>query len=95
MKVRPFSNGSEYTDWLCKNCDQCNISFENQNLKRGFICHIEEALANSYWEGEMDKTIADKIGFTDNFFNNCPFKNAYNLNPVKLNLTVFLQLRLF
>ena len=30
--VSPFSNGSEFMDWHCRNCDQC-INYENESKR--------------------------------------------------------------
>ena len=97
-KIRPFSNGSDLTNWLEKNCDECKISTSYRDSSR-FICHIDEALTLAYFDtGDIDENIFNKVGRrNDLHFNNCPFKNAYVLKKVKINTTVFKhqQLKLF
>ncbi len=97
-KIRPFSNGSDFTNWMTNNCDECKISTSFRDSS-DFICHIDEALTIAYLDdGKIDENIFNKIGRRkDLHLNNCPFKNAYKLLPVKLNLSAFYheQLKLF
>src|SRR5690606_34527873 len=54
----PFSNGSQYCDWICCNCDRC--------AKKG-RCDIEGALhegAVNY--GDVPCEIAARMGYYDN-----------------------------
>lgn len=61
MGVRPFSNGTEFTDWLEGNCERC---------KKGAgysgewpTCPIEDALTYAMFDdGTIDDAIADRIG---------------------------------
>ena len=97
-KVRPFSNGTEFEIWNSRNCDECKISTSYRDSDE-FICYIDEALIVAYFDdGKIEKKISDKIGFDENYFlKNCPFKNGYELKPVRIDTTVFKhqQLSLF
>jgi hypothetical protein len=90
MKKRPFSNGTDFTLWMSKNCDECKISTSFRDSDK-FLCHIDEALIIAYFDdGVIDEKIFNKIGQRkDLHFNDCPFKNAYELRKVKINTTVF------
>ena len=60
-RIRPFSNGSEYTAWQERNCGKC-AKFDPDSLE--VACPIDEALLSAYWDdGTISKEMADKIGF--------------------------------
>jgi hypothetical protein len=57
--IRPFSNGTQYADWLASNCDRC----KKQNSGD---CFIQTSLACAYvGDGEVPEDIAKKMGRTE------------------------------
>ena len=63
--IRPFSNGTQYSDWEACNCDRCKKA-DNDN------CDIINVLAEAYvGDGEVTEDIAKKMGITEET------KNAY------------------
>ena len=90
-KIRPFSNGTEFEQWDEENCQICPNSQHPT-----YTCHIDKAMSEAlFGYGEVDKKIIDLIGFNErHFLKDCPFKD-FILIPVKINTSVFKQLRLF
>lgn len=55
--IRPFSNGSEYTSWLQRNCYRC----PKQNA-----CDLEYALSSAcVLDGTITPQIASRLGYSD------------------------------
>jgi hypothetical protein len=63
--VRPFSNGLQYMDWLCNNCDECSKQADPDASLDEMPCEIERALA---WacldDGRIPLAIAERMGQT-------------------------------
>ena len=72
-----FSSGSESIDWQDRNCYKCKKNYDSE--KEIVHCEIEEALSvASLTDGRIDKKLADKIGFVDGFFQDCPERIPIN-----------------
>ena len=55
---RPFSNGSEFMDWNCYNCDRCSKGPSPDQRGPNELCEIENALAMASICGG---TLLDKV----------------------------------
>lgn len=63
MSYRPFSNGSEFGDWTCRNCDRCWKSKVSELTQRS-RCPMENALARgSVSDGTIPQRIAKRLGW--------------------------------
>jgi len=52
-KVRPFHCGSQFADWIDKNCEHC---------KKAGSCDIQDALGQAYMgDGAVTKEIAERM----------------------------------
>ncbi len=62
--IRPFSNGTQYADWLAHNCDQCRKGIDNVGQPGDWpICDIESALTYAYGgDGHVEPEIARRMG---------------------------------
>lgn len=59
-KVRPFSNGSEYSAWTAANCEKCAKGWRED---REATCEIEIALLVAYFDdGMIDASIRERMG---------------------------------
>ncbi len=56
MSVIPFSNGTEFMDWLDRNCDQCSRPHHYCDPELG-DCELFEALV---WAHTSDGTLIDE-----------------------------------
>ena len=94
-KIRPFSNGTEFEMWDERNCQICRNYNSDELAFHNCECHISDAFSDALFGfGEVDENIVNLIGFNErHFLKDCPFKNFY-LTPVKINTSVFKQLRL-
>lgn len=55
VQIHPFSNGTQYMDWVATNCDRC-AKVEN--------CEIADALADACCSsGEVSEEIARRMGY--------------------------------
>jgi len=74
MKIRPFSFGAQYADWIRYNCDRCQRGYDYKN--RRYKCKLQEALDIAYIsDGYIDEEVAKLIGFKEGLYNwNCPQK---------------------
>ncbi len=62
-KVRPFSCGSQLTDWLDRNCDHCTKSPRGETTgPYTAICEIEQALDDSFYSGTVSHAMALRMG---------------------------------
>lgn len=63
-RFRPFSNGSEYIDWLAGNCDLCTKGYDHEaQVTR---CDLEEALSLACVDdGKVPRAVAERIGIAD------------------------------
>jgi len=62
--IRPFSNGSQYSDWTSSNCDRCTKGYHLQPDGEWPNCDIESALLNAYFDnGEITTEIAERMGY--------------------------------
>lgn len=60
-RIRPFSNGSEFADWVERNCENC--AKHNLNYPE---CDIDIALTESYFgDGTISKEIALRMGYLE------------------------------
>ncbi|MBK8990137.1 MAG: hypothetical protein IPM39_29420 [Chloroflexi bacterium] len=62
-KVRPFSNGSQYGDWLAMNCMECAKGIDNVSTPGTWpTCEIEAALTLAYAsDGYVEPDIATRM----------------------------------
>lgn len=69
MKIKPFSNGSEYDYWMECNCFDCtkNCVYSPTTCEFGPVkCDIENAIAfASIDDGMIDKALADRAGLPE------------------------------
>lgn len=76
MTPRPFSSGSQYSDWSSKNCANCSKGAKEPDFV--MCCDIEEKLfVASFEDGNIDKDIYDRMGAKSNvgIYNwHCPEK---------------------
>ena len=94
-KIRPFSNGTEFEMWDEKNCQICKNHNSDELQFYNCECHISNAFTDALFEyGEVNENIVNLIGFNNRgFLKDCPFKE-FSLQPVKINTSIFQQLRL-
>ena len=55
-RIRPFSCGSEYVDWKCRNCNRCVKEWTEEHQ---WLCAIECAIDYAYMD---DGTVTAEIG---------------------------------
>lgn len=67
--IRPFSNGTQYADWLARNCDQCRKGIDNIGQPGDWpICDIESALTYAYGgDGAVTPEIARRMGRSNGY----------------------------
>ncbi len=59
---RPFSNASEFGDWVFSNCERCKKKYTD-----GWRCNIQYALDKAYMsDGKVTNNIAQRMGLLDN-----------------------------
>jgi hypothetical protein len=59
--VRPFSCGSQGSDWMSANCERCQKGGESAGA-----CDIDVAHGKAYWgDGKVPQAIADRMGATE------------------------------
>lgn len=73
-KIYAFSNGTQYTSWMDRNCVSCQKwCYESAARSK---CDIDKALADAYCsDGSISKEIAHRMGRLDNdgkFWWHCP-----------------------
>ena len=73
---RPFANGSQYMDWVERNCCHCKkYDPESETI----LCEIDEALTSGlFGDGNIDDSIATRMGLPDNpciYTWDCPEKD--------------------
>jgi len=57
-KIRPFSSGSQYSEWTASNCERCTKAYD-----RGEYCEIENALLIAFFDdGNVTQEIATRMG---------------------------------
>lgn len=62
--VRPFSNGTEYQDWVWANCNACAKRYDEAAAT--WHCDIERALNEAcIGDGRIERAIAERMGATD------------------------------
>lgn len=60
-KIYPFSNGSQYADWLQRNCDKCALYSEEKPE-----CDIDIAFLHAQVNGgSIPEEIAKRCGYTE------------------------------
>lgn len=68
--IRPFSNGTQYMDWLASNCERCKKA--TWDLVENFKCDLQEALDMAcIGTGEITNEQSKRIGINENT------KNSY------------------
>lgn len=76
--VYPFSNGSQYVNWTCANCERCTKQADPDASFDKMPCQIEAALAYaSIDDGSVTEEIAERMGVNfwkskDKFLYNWP-----------------------
>lgn len=61
--VRPFSNGTQYMDWQCSNCDSCKKQAPADASLDKMPCEIEAALVLAcLGDGRIPLPIWDRMG---------------------------------
>ncbi len=60
-RVSPFSNGSQFVDWLASSCDKCAKAYDHN--AETFVCDLEEALTEAcVFDGTVSAEVAAKLG---------------------------------
>jgi len=61
---RPFSNGTEYQDWLDRNCDRCQRrKLDGDYIPKRGNCKLENALSYAcVCDGTIPQDVAEQIG---------------------------------
>lgn len=63
-RVRLFSNGTQYMDWTCNNCDRCAKQAEPDSSLDEVACEIERAMIWALLDdGTVDEGIAKRCGY--------------------------------
>jgi len=64
-RVRPFSNGAQFMDWLDKNCSLCRTySWANAPLDLNQVCPVELALVNAaHGDGTVSRMVAEHMNY--------------------------------
>lgn len=71
-RMSPFANGSEFSDWLWLNCEQCPLWSAVQLFPD---CELHDALLDaSIDDGTIDVSIAERIGFNERRHARCKKK---------------------
>ena len=61
-KIRPFCCGTQYADWLDRNCFQCAKGFDYE--KSEYRCELQKALDEACaGDGTITEDIAVEIGY--------------------------------
>lgn len=61
-RVSPFSNGTEFSQWVETNCDRCTRAYDED--AEIYLCPIQEALdMASLDDGTVDADVARRMGF--------------------------------
>lgn len=61
-RYRPFSNGSQFSDWRHANCWRCAKQFDEAADE--YRCEIEQALDVACWDdGTVSEDIARRMGY--------------------------------
>jgi hypothetical protein len=61
--MRPFHCGSQYADWIERNCNRC---WKSMNETRKGSCSLDRALATAcFGDGEISDEVAKRIGAPD------------------------------
>ena len=79
-RIRPFSSGSEWADWVAGNCERCTRSTVRQAEPETTGCLLEKALVSAYYtDGEVTAYVAETIGRGSVRMEHCGHRN---LTPV-------------
>lgn len=63
--MRPFSTGSQYSDWEDRNCEKCRLGYDHH--EEMFCCDIQEHLGLALLsDGEISTNFADRMGYYKN-----------------------------
>lgn len=66
-KLIPFSNSSDYMDWMSRNCDTCT-DYENESTDRNKAkCKLSFDIEFSSVIGEIPISTLEFFGFTPNY----------------------------
>ena len=64
-RIRPFSCGSQFSDWQMSNCERCKKYSER--IEDPPLCEIDYDLGMAYLgDGTVSPDIAKRMGYTDN-----------------------------
>ena len=58
----PFSNGTEFMDWMGENCEQC-VKCDPEDSTGDSTCSMEYELAKSIMTGKISLDSCEKIGW--------------------------------
>lgn len=63
-RVRPFFCGTQYADWVTRNCEECKRGFYQNGDK--LVCEVEEAITiAAISDGYVTPEIAQRMGYDD------------------------------
>lgn len=73
IRVRPFSNGSQFSDWEDRNCWRCKKSYHNNppgkredGYDMPYNCELDEAITVAYLgDGTLSEEQGKRIGYTE------------------------------
>lgn len=61
-KITPFSNGTQFGDWVDENCWKCQKDFDEE--RDAYRCDIQKALDAAYvGDGTISRETAEKMGY--------------------------------
>ena len=65
--MRPFNNGTQFADWLARNCERCAKGADPNNPPPILECDIDQALLEGYFgDGRIPLAIAERMGAVAN-----------------------------
>jgi len=78
QKVKPFDSGTQYVEWVARNCNRCKYGFTESDW---YQCEIQYALDLAFiTDGHVDRYIAEAMGWKDQvpwyYTWDCPLKEA-------------------
>lgn len=83
-RVRPFHCGSQYMDWLDRNCDRCTKGYDHERQESH--CEIEEAMSFACIDdGCISTALARRCGITEetrtHYTWDCPEREPLGAHP--------------
>jgi hypothetical protein len=61
--INPFSNGTQYMDWVLSNCDRCKKNGYDEDTWP--TCEVHKGICLGAIEGYITDEIAERMGYTE------------------------------